>query len=220
MATVIQYNTLGIQRKVTKLPCFWYFVFRTHFQHFLGVFGRSFFAVQLALVSMITITLTSYLTVFSLQRTRLFGTRGEQGRTRGEQGLYFEMLRRLNLWLFSWLSHRSRKAQNCVCRCCLDWSTDYRSLSVILDGHCSVIFQSNFKNKTSLERSFPALNDHALLFSIERETAEQHPLEICRRIDFAINRRLTPLCSFSRTAASFFSRFSKPRCRWKDLYLL
>ena len=109
---MIHSSTLGIQRKVTKLPCFWYLVFRTQFQHFLGVFWRSFFAVQLALVSMITITVISSMSVFSLQRTSLFRTRGEQGRTRGEQGLYFEMLRRINLRLFSWLSHRSREAQN------------------------------------------------------------------------------------------------------------
>ena len=107
------HSTLGLQRKVTKWPCFWYLVFRTQFQHFLGVFRRSFFffAVQLALASMITVTLISSLSVFSSQRTRRFRTRAKQGRTRGEQGLYFEMLRRINLWLFSWLSHRSREAQ-------------------------------------------------------------------------------------------------------------
>ena len=154
--TVIHSSTLGIQRKVTKLSCFWYPLFRTQFQHFLGVFWRSFFAVQLALVSMITITLISSLSVFSLQRTRLFRTRREQGRTRGEQGLYFGMLRRLDLSLFSWLSHWSREAKNWACRgqLFMDWSIDYLSPAVTLDGHCSVLFQSIFKPKMSLEDLF------------------------------------------------------------------
>ena len=70
-----------------------------------------FFAMQLALVSMITITPTLSLSVFSLQRTRLFRTCGELWRTRGELWLYFEMQRRLDLWSFSWSSRRSREAQ-------------------------------------------------------------------------------------------------------------
>ena len=41
--TVIHSSTLGIQRKVTKLPCFWCLVFRTQFQHFLGGFLAIFF---------------------------------------------------------------------------------------------------------------------------------------------------------------------------------
>ena len=61
--------------------------------------------------------------------------------------------------------------------------------------YCSVICQSIFKTKISLERSFPALNEHILLLWIERETAEQRPLEICRSIDFAMDRRLRPLAS-------------------------
>ena len=71
----------------------------------------------------------------------------------------------------------------------------------------------------SLERSSPALNEHVLLLGIERETAEQRPVKVCRRIDFAIDRRLRPLCSVRGTAESFFSRFLKPGCRWKDLFL-
>ena len=114
--TVIHSSTLGIRKKVTKLPCFWYIVFRTQFQHFLGVFWRSFLAVQLAFVSMSTITLISSLSIFPLQTTRLLHSRGEQGRTRGEPRLYFEVLWPLNLWLFSWLSHQSREAQNWACR--------------------------------------------------------------------------------------------------------
>ena len=106
--TVILSSTLGVQRKVTKLPCFWYLLFRTQFQHFLDESFLAivffFFAVQLALVSMIKITLFSSQRVFSLRRTRLFRTCEDQGRTRGEHGLYFAMLRRLDLWLFSWLS--------------------------------------------------------------------------------------------------------------------
>ena len=61
--------------------------------------------------------------------------------------------------------------------------------------HCSVICQSIFKTKLSLERSFPVLNEHVLLLWIKRETAEERPLEVCRRIDFAIDRRLRPLAS-------------------------
>ena len=103
---MIHSGTLCIQRKVTKFPCFAGLVFRAQFQHFLSAFWRSFFAMQFALVSMITITPTLSLSVFSLQRTRLF-------RTCGELWLYFEfeMQRRLDLWSFSWSSRRSREAQ-------------------------------------------------------------------------------------------------------------
>ena len=54
--------------------------------------------MQLALVSMITITPTLSLSVFSLQRAWLFRTFGELWRTRGELWLYFDMQRRLDLW--------------------------------------------------------------------------------------------------------------------------
>ena len=110
-ATMIHSGTLCIQREVTKFPCFGGLVFRAQFQDFLSAFWRSFFAMQLALVSMITITPTLSLSVFSLQRTRLFRTCGELWRTRGELWLYFEMQRRLDLWSFSWSSRRSREAQ-------------------------------------------------------------------------------------------------------------
>ena len=109
--TMIHSGTLCIQRKVTKLPCFGGIVFRAQFQYFLSAFWRPFFAMQLALVSMITITPTLSLSVFSLQRTRLFRTCGELWRTCGELWLYFEMQRRLDLWSFSWSSRRSREAQ-------------------------------------------------------------------------------------------------------------
>ena len=109
---MIHSGTLCIQRKVTKFPCFGGLVFRAQFQHFLSAFWRSFFAMLLALVSMITITPTLSLSVFSLQRTRLFRTCGELWRTRGELWLYFEMQRRLDLWSFSWSWRRSREAQN------------------------------------------------------------------------------------------------------------
>ena len=109
---MIHSGTLCIQREVTKFPCFGGLVFRAQFQDFLSAFWRSFFAMQLALVSMITITPTLSLSVFSLQRTRLFCTCGELWRTRGELWLYFEMQRRLDLWSFSWSSRRSREAQN------------------------------------------------------------------------------------------------------------
>ena len=75
--TMIQCSTLCTQRKVTKFPCFWCFVFGAQFQHFLEFFLPSFFAMQLALVSMITVTFISSLSVFSLQRTRHFRTRGD-----------------------------------------------------------------------------------------------------------------------------------------------
>ena len=71
---MIQCSTLCTQRKVTKFPCFWCLVFGAQFQHFLEFFCPFFFAVQLALVSMITVTLISSLSVFSLQRTRRFRT--------------------------------------------------------------------------------------------------------------------------------------------------
>ena len=109
--TMIHSGTLCIQRKVTKFPCFGVLVFRAQFQDFLSAFWRSSFAMQLALVSMITITPTLSLSVFSLQRTRLFPTCGELWRTCGELWLYFEMQRRLDLWSFSWSSRRSREAQ-------------------------------------------------------------------------------------------------------------
>ena len=70
-----------------------------------------------------------------------------------------------------------------------DWSKTEAALQ--RQRHCSVICQSIFKTKISLEKSFPALNEHGLLLSIERETAEQRPLEICRRIDFASDRSKT-----------------------------
>ena len=110
-STMIHSGTLCIQGKVTKFPCFGGLVFRAQFQDFLSAFWRSFFATQLAFVSMITITPTLSLSVFSLQRTRLFPTCGELWRTCGELWLYFEMQRRLDLWSFSWSSRRSREAQ-------------------------------------------------------------------------------------------------------------
>ena len=74
-----------------------------------------------------------------------------------------------------------------------DWSKTEAALQ--RQRHCSVICQSIFKTKISLERSFPALNEHVSFLWIERETAEQRPLEICRRIDFAMDRRQRPLAS-------------------------
>ena len=75
--TMIQCSTLCTKRKVMKFPCFWCLVFGAQFQHFLEFFLPSFFAMQLALVSMITVTFISSLGVFSLQRTRRFRTRGD-----------------------------------------------------------------------------------------------------------------------------------------------
>ena len=111
--TMIHSGTLCIQWKVMKFPCFGGLVFRAQFQDFLSAFWRSFVAMQLAFVSMITITPTLSLSVFSLQRTRLFLTYGELWRTCGELWLYFEMQWRLDLWSFSitsWSSRRSREA--------------------------------------------------------------------------------------------------------------
>ena len=98
-----------------------------------------------------------------------------------------------------------------------DWSKTEAALQ--RQRHCSVICQSIFKTKISLERSFPALNEHVLLFWIEREKAEQRTLEVCRRIDFAIDRRLRA-ASVRGTAASFVDRFSNPISDWKDICLL
>ena len=72
-----------------------------------------------------------------------------------------------------------------------DWSKTEAALQ--RQRHCSVICQSIFKTKMSLERPCPALNENVLLLWIERETAEERPLEVCRRIDFAIDRRPRPL---------------------------
>ena len=54
------------------VPCLWGSILT-----FSGIFLPSFFAMQLAFVSMITVTLISSLSVFSLQRTRRFRTRGD-----------------------------------------------------------------------------------------------------------------------------------------------
>ena len=70
-----------------------------------------------------------------------------------------------------------------------DWSKTEAALQ--RQRHCSVICQSIFKTKISLERSFPALNEHVLL--CESKEKRQRPLEVCRRIDFAMDRRLRPL---------------------------
>ena len=155
---MIHSGTLYIQRKVTKFPCFEGLVFRAQFQHFLSAFLRSFFAMQLALVSMITIIPTLSLSVFSLQRTRHFRTCGELWRTRGELWLYFEMQRQLDLWSFSWSSRRSREAPNRAQLAFRDRSIDYST--------------------------YP--------------------------------RRYI----WTGSAASFFSRFSNPIYRWKDLFLI
>ena len=74
-----------------------------------------------------------------------------------------------------------------------DWSKTEATLQ--RQTYCSVICQSILKTKILLERSFPALNEHVLLLWIERETAEQRPLEVGQRIDFEVDRRLTPLAS-------------------------
>ena len=188
--TMIHSGTFCIQRKVTKFPCFGGLVFRAQFQHFLSAFLRSFFAMQLALVSMITITPTLSLSVFSLQRTRHFRTCGELWRTRGELWLYFEMQRQLDLW-----SRRSREAPK-MSVACVQGPVDrlqYLSTPVRLNGHCRVIFPSIFKPNISLERSCPDVNERGLFLWIGPETAERRPFEVCRRIDFAIGRRRRPL---------------------------
>ena len=158
---MIHSDTLCIQRKVTKFPCFWCFDFRAQFQHFLSAFRCSFFAMQLAFVSVITITPTLSLSVFSWQRRRLFRTCGELRRTRGELWLYFEMQRRLDLWSFSWSSQRSRGAKNPHS---LQLGTG-RSITVQIPADNFVRAQGHyfsvyFKPNISLERSCPNLNRH------------------------------------------------------------
>ena len=154
--------------------------------------------MQLALVSMITITHTLSLSVFSLQRTRLFRTCGELWRTCGELWLYFERQRPLDLWSFSWSSRRSwdwvRSPKMSVA--CVQGPVDrspYRSPPVTLNGHCGVIFQSIFIPNISLERSCPHQNEHVLFLWIGRETAERRPFEVCRRIEFALGHSRRPL---------------------------
>ena len=73
----------GDEISMFLVPCL-----QAQFQHFLSAFWSPFFAMQLALVSMITTTPTLSLSVFSLQRTRLFRTCGELWRTRGELWLW------------------------------------------------------------------------------------------------------------------------------------
>ena len=156
--TVIHSGTLlHKKRKVTEFQCFWCFVFRAPFQ----IFSWSFLALSLcyAVSSCVCDHNHPYplsLSVFSLQRTRLFRTRGEQGHTRREQGLYFEMLRRLDLWLFSWLSRRTREAQNLAC---LYGLVDRLPIpSGNFERALERRFQSIFKPIISLERSCPNLN--------------------------------------------------------------
>ena len=122
-----------------------------------------FFAMQLALVSMITITPTLSLGVYSLQRTRLLRTCGELWRNHGELWLYFEMQRRLDLWSFSWSSRRSREAQN---QRSLRLGTGRSITKPIPAGNFERalrrFFQSIFKPNISLKRSCPHLNEHVL----------------------------------------------------------
>ena len=122
--------------------------------------------MQLALVSMITITVISSLSVFFLKRTGLFRTRGEQGRTRGEQGLYFEMLRRIICSLFRGCRMRTEAEKPKTERVVVNHYGVADRLPVsagnfgrVLQRHFSVDFQT----KISLERSFPFLNAHVLL---------------------------------------------------------
>ena len=59
-------------------------------------------------------------------------------------------------------------------------------------GIHGLIFQTNI----SLEISFSCSKQACFCFLwFERETAEQRPLEVCWRIDFAMDRRLRPLAS-------------------------
>ena len=134
---------------------------------------------------MIAITLISSWSVFSCREQSLFRTRGEQGRTCGEQGLYFEMLRRLNLWLFRGCRTEVEARNERVLVNSLWTGRSIIGLSpVTLDGHCSVIFQSISKTKMSLERSFPALNEHVLLLWIKRPNSVRWSLPTHRFRDW------------------------------------
>ena len=85
--TVIHDSTLGIQRpKGDEITMFLVPCLQDSISTLSGSSLAISFAVELALVSMMTITVISSLSVFSWQRTRIFCIRGEQGRTRGEQG--------------------------------------------------------------------------------------------------------------------------------------
>ena len=75
---------------------------------------------------------------------------------------------------------RAAFARSCtdasISRLIEDWGSS--AASERLQRH----FQSIFKTKVWLERSFPALNEHVLLLWIERETAEQRSLDVGRSI--------------------------------------
>ena len=85
-------------------------------------------------------------------------------------------------------SARSKFADASISRWIEDWAASVRNTAASFVNPFS-------KPRYYMERSFPALNEHVLLLWIERETAEQRPLEVCRRIDFAIDWRPRPLWS-------------------------
>ena len=119
-----------------------------------------FFSMQLATVSMSTLTPTLSPSVFSLQRTGLFRTCGELWRTRGELWLYsLRCSGDLTCGHFRGRRGEAEKPKNQ--RSLSLGPVDrlpYRSQPVILNGHCGVILQSIFKPNISLERSCLDLN--------------------------------------------------------------
>ena len=161
--TMIHSGTLCIQRKVTKFPCFGGLVFRAQFQHFLSAFWRSFFAMQLAPVSMITITPTLSLSVFSLQRTGFSVPAESSGAPAESSGYTLRCSGDLTCGYFRGRRDEAEKPKNE--RGLL--SGTGRSITVpippvTLNGHCGVILQSIFKPDISLESSCPDLNEHVL----------------------------------------------------------
>ena len=156
--TMIHSGTLCIQRKVTKFPCFGGLVFRAQFQDFFSAFWRSFFAMQLALVSLITITPTLSLSVFPC-RERGFSVPAESSGAPAESSGYtLRCSGDLTCGHFRGRRGEAEKPKN---------ERSLRSITVpippvTLNGHCGVIFQSIFKPNISSERSCPHLNEHVL----------------------------------------------------------
>ena len=151
---------------------------------------------------------------------------GEHGRTRREQGFTSRCCGELTCNYFRGIHTEAEKPKTEHVVVNSFWtrpvyrSYDYRSTQVTLNGYCSEVFQSICKPMLSLERRFFYSKRPCFAFVNRTRNGRKASARICRCIDFLVDRRLTPLCSVRGTAASFFSRLWKPRCYWKDLFLL
>ena len=122
-------------------------------------------------------------------------------------------------------SARSKFADASISRWIEDWGRER-------PRHCSVICQSIFKTKISLERSFPALNQHVLFFesnekrlhSVRSKFADE---SISRLIEEWGSSEVQPtyrLAKVRETCAAFERltwRKYETNCRsWKRLFLI